>query len=472
MPVIYRDPKLLASLPGFSDRDKPADWPASRMCQFASDPPRSTGFLPTPDFIPSDLFTLEEYAAPSEDPPFQTIKHVRLAPQPNGTVTRFLKYPDGSDSAVPLFSTDQQAIDPRYGFVTPVCRFFNTTSKPMPDGTTIDFWGFYDPKSGTGFKFPSDTIRIAEGQYFHGWLGGVQKKAHTIHWHGMEPTAQNDGVGKLSMEVGGDYVYQWLASAAGTYFYHCHRNTPLHFEMGMYGMLLIDPLSPKGDPLLPPYKTGGPGYVRYKNGLARYDAEAIWVTDDVDSRWHKIGGHGFGFGSCGGSALDAQGNPLGQNFTSLADNADPMHTGGTGLKGLHDFVPDHFFITGVPHPWTRNKTTDRKNPGTAVEVKAGQTLLVRLLCASYGINTYLIQGLDAEVIAMDGRVLGDDYYSRYNNPFYIPANVPWDLTAARRFDLLIRPTRKQRGTHLVVVEFKHHITRETIGMAETYIIVR
>jgi hypothetical protein len=247
----------------------------------------------------------------------------------------------------------------------------------------------------------------------------------------------------------------------------------------MYGMLLIDPLSPKGDPLQPPYKTGGPGYVRYKDGLARYDVEAIWVSDDVDSRWHKIGSHAYGFGSCPGAEhdgepmpteekVDAQGNPLGQSFRTVEDNYDPS----TGLLGLHDFHPDYFFISGVPHPWARNKPTDRKNPGVAAVVKAGQTLLVRLLCGSYGLNSYMIQGLDAEVIAMDGRVLGDAYYSRYNNPFVIPANVPWEFTAARRFDLLIRTTRKQRGSHRVLVEFKHHITQQTLSIAETYIIVQ
>ncbi|MBI2906157.1 MAG: multicopper oxidase domain-containing protein [Chloroflexi bacterium] len=463
-PIVFRDPKRLASLKGFSTRDMPAGWPNSRMGQFSPDPPRSTGNLPTPDFIPSDLFTLEPDPNNPDNP--KSVKPARIS---GGKVTRFLKYPDGTDSPVPLFSTDQQGVDPRFGFVTPICRDFDTVSREMPDGTKIDFWGFFDPKiKDNRFKFPSDTIRIVEGQFFHGWLSQIAKKAHTIHWHGIEPTAQNDGVGKLSMEVGGDYIFQWKAGegGAGTYFYHCHRNTVLHFEIGMYGMLLIDPLSPKGDPLLPPYKTGGPGYVRYKSGVLRYDVEAIWVPDDVDSRFHKVD-HGFGLGSNSSSELDAQGKPLGQQFTSLKDNSGP-----DGMKGLHDFKADHFFITGVPHPWTLNEPTDRQRPGVAAVVAPGQTLLIRLLSADYDVTRIVFTDFDVEVIGVDGRVLGNGGWSRYSSPFVARAGEGIRLTTARRADLLVRPTAKHLGTHTIRIQFLNHITQQEEGIAETRIIVR
>jgi hypothetical protein len=47
--------------------------------------------------------------------------------------------------------------------------------------------------------------------------------------------------------------------------------------------------------------------------------------------------------------------------------------------------------------------------------------------------------------------------------------VPFELTAARRFDLLIRPTRAQIGSHRVLVEFQDHITKVNMGIAETFI---
>lgn len=375
-------------------------------------------------------------------------------------------------------------------FARAVRRVNNTNRQMTNDGVTteqVQFWGFFDDNiANNSYHFPSQPIRIVEGQIFHGLLHNTSiGPGHTIHWHGMEPTSHNDGVGKLSMEVGSNgYEYQWVASAAGTYFYHCHRNTPLHFEMGMYGMLIIDPQNPRRvagaprlnpaqlrDEPLAPYAFGGPGYVRRGNDIVRYDVEAIWVSDDVDPRWHKFS-HNHAFAQEGPSGiLDANGNDLGVKFEDMA-----MHH---PEESMHLFRPQYFCISGVPHPWTR---LDQFSPELIAlddnlaflspipaRVEFDQTLLVRLLCASYGICRVTFTGLDVEVIAMDGRVLGQTPYTRYSAPYKIPAGVPFDLTAARRFDLLIRPTRSQVGSHQVRMEFKDHITKVNLGIAETFV---
>ena len=96
---------------------------------------------------------------------------------------------------------------------------------------------------------------MQEGQLFQATIK-PSKRVHTIHWHGIEPDPRNDGVGHTSFEVSGHYTYQWRPDvaergnpnrgAAGTYFYHCHVNTPLHVQMGMFGAIVVDPPAQPG----------------------------------------------------------------------------------------------------------------------------------------------------------------------------------------------------------------------------------
>src|SRR5437667_2199633 len=118
----------------------------------------------------------------------------------------------------------------------------------MPDGVEIRHWGFEDEN---GVKtLPSSAIRVMAGDLVQVDLQAA-KNRHTIHHHGIEPDMDNDGVGHTSFEVLGHYVYQWRphVANAGTYFYHCHVNTTLHVQMGLFGALVIDPYDP--DPQSP-----------------------------------------------------------------------------------------------------------------------------------------------------------------------------------------------------------------------------
>lgn len=421
----------------------------------------------------------------SRDP--KKLADITQHPNFQANINAFIVPPKWAGILTPDFIPPNDAllpdgITPR--FASAARRVSNKNRVMTNDGVStesVEFMGFHHEDND--FHFPSEPIRLVEGQIFHGRLHNTSIGGqHTIHWHGMEPTGHNDGVGKLSMEVGSNgYEYQWVASAAGTYFYHCHRNTPLHFEMGMYGMLLIDPQNPNlvaGAPSLTPnqlrnepvapYAFGRPGYVRRGNDIVRYDAEAIWVSDDVDPVWHGFS-HNHAFGSTGPAGiLDANGNDLGVKFEDTARHHPE--------EGLHLFRPEYFVISGVPHPWTKLGVLPvDMDPELAflspipARVQFGQTLLVRLLCASYGLCRYIFEGLDVEVIAMDGRVLGQDPYTKYSAPFKIPAGVPFELTAARRFDLLVRPTSSQVGSHRVLMEFKDHITKVNMGIAETFI---
>ena len=119
---------------------------------------------------------------------------------------------------------------------------------------------------------------------------GFQLNTHTIHWHGIEPTPMNDGVGHTSFEVTGNWIYQFQPNTAGTYFYHCHKNTVLHFEMGLYGLLIIDP--PQGPTFA---SANAPTIPRFDPATftVPFDVEAAWVPDEFDSHWHVLGHNAF-----------------------------------------------------------------------------------------------------------------------------------------------------------------------------------
>jgi FtsP/CotA-like multicopper oxidase with cupredoxin domain len=259
----------------------------------------------------------------------------------------------------------------------------------LADGSHVTMWVFTDPVVGAAF--PSPPIRVREGQIVHTTLH-ASKGSHTIHHHAIEPTPFNDGVGHTSFEVTGSYTYQWFASQAGTYFYHCHKNTVLHFEMGMYGLLIVDPPQ-------------GPGFVRRANAVIPYDVEAFWVADEIDPFWHSFN-HNAGL-QC----------PNGQD------------------SGLNYFNPTAFLISGAPSAGTT--ITD---PRVAINARVGQTILLRVGSAGYTVQRYTINGLDAEVIEIDGRPLGQSPHSPYSRPFTIPAGTSFELTSAQRWTLLIKPT--------------------------------
>ncbi len=304
------------------------------------------------------------------------------------------------------------------GRVTPDIAFerdFFNDKLVMPDGNEVDYWGFEDER-GTR-SFPSPTIRVREGQIVHNTLK-ASKRTHTLHHHGIEPDDYNDGVGHTSFEVSGHYTYQWRAAQAGTYFYHCHVNTTLHFEMGMWGALIIDPPE-------------GPG--RAFRGGPRYDVEAIWAAGGIDPSKHEL------------------------NHAAGLDGED---------AGLNLWEPRYFHISGAFHP------DSLTSPRAAVTAAPGQTILARIINAGYFPQRWSFGGLEAEVIASDGRPFGS--IEEAGPPFVILEPQSFRtrellVGSAERYDLMLRPTRA--GRSVVRVEHLDWITGEVVGIAETTITV-
>ena len=270
---------------------------------------------------------------------------------------------------------------------------------------------------GNGQQFdgylPNPMMRVRQGQVVHTtlsvWL------PHTIHHHGIEPDSHNDGVGHYSFDVLGRYTYQWKASHAGTYFYHCHVNTVLHAEMGMYGPLIVDPPTGRGTAF-----EGGPAY----------DIEAIWAVDEIDTSWHCLP---WNAALCGGDA------------------------------GLHDFNPDVFIING------KGDADTPTHSSVAITARVNQKILIRYIQAGYVPHRVTFEGVSAglgsvQVIGEDGR--GLKTAEVLSGP---QGKAETMLTSAERKDFYVIP--QKAGKYRVQIEFLHWIRGTILSTIDTYITV-
>lgn len=352
--------------------------------------------------------------------------HVRGNHTDHGKIhdpANFVLDPRGVGGSCPAGNTGDCGLHPDSpatpGRVTPDISFFRsmnmrasqTINTKAKGAINVPLFTF-DASRTNGGVVPNPIIRVRQGQIVH--TNVRTGLPHTIHHHGIEPDTHNDGVGHYSFDVGVSYTYQWLASQAGTYFYHCHVNTVLHAEMGMYGALIIDPPT-------------GPG-TAFVNGPA-YDVEAIWAVDEFDTSWHCLP---WNAALCGGDAR------------------------------LNDFNPDIFIING------KGDADTETHPSVAVTAKVGQRILIRYIQAGYVPHRVSFEGVDAglgpvKTIAEDGRPLP----TAETMPTSGGIAYPPIITSAERRDFYIVPTKA--GSYRVRIEFLHWIRGTVLGTIETRI---
>ena len=255
----------------------------------------------------------------------------------------------------------------------------------MPDGETVVFRNFSDPTSDSvDGSLTSPIIRVREGQQAQIKLETRQcKRRSTVVAQGIGARSQMRSAG-LCTETVASHTYQWQPRSAGTWFYQSHASSPHQFEMGLYGVIVVD---------AEPDHNGRPR--AYHNGPT-YDIERIWVFDDVDPSWHSD------------------------------DAAEQAANNGR----LTSFKPKYFLINGVPNTETLH------HPDVAIEAKLGDTLLLRLMNASFSLVKVEIERLNADIISVDGQALGSEERP-WTHWISVAPQQPVRLATASRHDLLI-----------------------------------
>ena len=246
----------------------------------------------------------------------------------------------------------------------------------MPDGETVNYWGFEDPSTPLRQRaLPSPTIRVREGECVHIKLETqCAAPAQTVGARSSHASARLRSTSN---------IYQWQPRQAGTWLYQSHDSSLKQFEMGLFGLLIVDPEpSPCGRARA------------YRDGPA-YDVERCWIFDDVDPAWHA---------------------------------GESLAKGGAGVAADSTFNPRYFLVNGVPNVETP------EHADVAIEARPGDKILLRLLNASFSLLRTRIQALSGDIISADGKALAGperpwSTWSRVNpgQPVYMATGARHDL---------------------------------------------
>ncbi|MCW9706223.1 copper resistance system multicopper oxidase [Fodinibius salsisoli] len=95
---------------------------------------------------------------------------------------------------------------------------------------------------GINGTVPGPLIRLREGQDVMLRVKNELQEDTSIHWHGILPPFQMDGVPGVSFDgikPGETFEYRYTLEQNGTYWYHSHSK--LQEQLGHYGPLIVDP---------------------------------------------------------------------------------------------------------------------------------------------------------------------------------------------------------------------------------------
>ncbi len=217
----------------------------------------------------------------------------------------------------------------------------------MWDGQNIGIWGFKEGFGGSA-SLPGPIMIVNEGDIVTLNITNQSPMPHTVHLHGLDVNQANDGFPETSFEIPGMMgtgSYTFTAPHPGAYVYHCHVETVVHLQLGMYGAIIVRPADGSN--------------TTWDGGLP-FDQEYFWLTSEIDKSWHD----------------------------SPPQNGD-----------IPAYEPDYFLINGKS-----NQQLDAAD--VAVAADAGQNIFLRLANIGYGINEFVFPPeLNATALSSDGRPL-------------------------------------------------------------------
>lgn len=135
-------------------------------------------------------------------------------------------------------------------FVSLICAYVNAFSTEQTIDLTVhcknvDFANKSMAALAVNDMIPGPTLRFKQGDHVTINVHNQLTEPTAMHWHGIILPWQMDGVLGITqsgIRPGEAFQYQFTALQSGTYWYHAHAG--LQEQQGIYGALIIDPLTP------------------------------------------------------------------------------------------------------------------------------------------------------------------------------------------------------------------------------------
>lgn len=275
-----------------------------------------------------------------------------------------------------------------------------------PDGVNRGIYAY-------GGQLIGPTIRVKEGERLNIEIINHLKVPTIVHWHGMHQpgTWKMDGVEGVSgpaIAPGSSFTYDFVATPAGTHWYHSHAG--VQYSDGLFGPLIVEEAKP----------------------IARYDREEIllindWEHEAAERIWQKLSTQGMGgMGAMGGGMGEAGSKPL------AIGGLDQLIASQWGSSALDwGDVP---FTSGLVNG--KGRAANTKGPLAEVQIREGEVVRLRLIngSATYSLR-FQIDNHPLTVIASDGQPL---------RPVTVDNLL---LGIGERYDVLI--TGKGSGSHWI-----------------------
>jgi hypothetical protein len=109
-------------------------------------------------------------------------------------------------------------------------------------GLTGECWGYNG-------RTPGPTIEATEGDRVRIYVTNRLPEPTTLHWHGVLVPNGMDGVAGVTQKAiaaGETFKYEFTFTRPGTYMYHPHFDEMTQMALGMVGMIVVHPRTPRG----------------------------------------------------------------------------------------------------------------------------------------------------------------------------------------------------------------------------------